>query len=166
MNSHKKRAVTITQILDKIIPDNSNIGASTKTNMNSEPLEWINAALKLIGSNSTPLAPNDASIIVAKAKTAFVQGNPRAWWMSLKGHVKIYDSQKEKLENVLPSSHDRYWFIPETDENILPIFELSLSEIKDVISQCPFFEYNILDKKLRWIVAESDHNQFHLVSLD
>ena len=134
-------------------------------NMNPETLEFVKSALIRIGSCATPLAANEAHEIIAKAKDTFVQDNPRAWWMSLKGNVTLIDSKKYNLEEVLPPSSNGYWFIPETEADELPVFDLTLLEIKGVLNECPFFEYYILDKKILWLVVESDHNQFHLAKI-
>jgi hypothetical protein len=83
--------------------------------------------------------------------------------MSPKGRVTTYDSKQHTLAEVLPSRSDRYWFIPETESPHPPVFDLSLDQIAAVLNECPFFEYYIADKANRWVVAESDHDQFHVI---
>jgi hypothetical protein len=130
--------------------------------MSSEMLEWIMDALKRQGSSATPLAPSEAKSIVAAAKEKFVQGNPRAWWTSLRVPAKVYNSQDYTLEEILPSQDQSYWFIPETEEDNLSVFDLTGAEVSAVLKECPYFEYYILNKQNQWLIAESDHNRFYV----
>lgn len=99
---------------------------------------------------------------MANARETFVVGNPRAWWMSLRGESEMFSSTERTLWDVLPSRDKSYWFIPETETDDLPVFDLTCSEIAAVLNECPFFEYYVVDKRNSWLVAESDHNQFHI----
>jgi len=83
--------------------------------------------------------------------------------MKLKGEPKLYDSHKYTVGEILPTRDNRYWFIPETEENELKVFDLTFSEIDRLLQECPFFEFYIVDKEYRWLIAESDHNQFHVL---
>jgi hypothetical protein len=132
--------------------------------MSSEIRGWVLEALGRLKNVAAPLSKAEARLIVANAKRIFVGGNPCAWWLNLKGPTKIYDSTNYKLEEILPSCEKDYWFIPETEEEDLPVFSLTRLEIETVLNGCPFFEYYVLDKDNQWLVAESDHNQFHVVT--
>jgi hypothetical protein len=131
--------------------------------MNSDILEWINETLTRLGISIVPLASDEARRIVANAKETFVVGNPRAWWMSLRGQSEVFNSRERKIKDILPSHENSYWFIPETEADDLPVFDMTSSEIEAVLAECPFFEYYVLDKKNSWLVAESDHDQFHVI---
>src|SRR5262245_7886443 len=131
--------------------------------MDPEIIEWIETAAKKLMIRACPLPANESNAIVSQAKAAFVVGSPRAWWMSPKTHPQVYDPKTHRLEDVLPSKHPSYWFIPETEQPVPPVFDLKLSDIQAIIGGCPFFEYYIVDKEYRWLVAESDHNQYHVV---
>ena len=116
----------------------------------------------MLGFPGKPLASDEARQVISNAKRAFVTDNPRAWWLNLKGATQIYDSKTNQLNDVLPSNDKSYWFIPEIEEDDLPVFDLTLEEIQGVLDECPFFEYYVLNKLNRWLVAESDHDQFYV----
>jgi hypothetical protein len=114
--------------------------------MNSEILGLLMRALSSIGSDAKPLPTPEARQIVAKAKAAFVSGNPRAWWMSLQAEPNILSSKGRTVGQVLPACGRTHWFIPETESNDLPVFDLSCSEIEAVLEVCPCFEYYVIDR--------------------
>jgi len=130
--------------------------------MSSEIRDWVLEALRQSKIDVVPLPKAEARLLVSNAKRNFVNGNPRAWWMNLKGSTKTYDSTNYKLVEILPSCDKDYWFIPETEEESLPVFSLTRAEIETILNECPFFEYYVLSKYNQWLVAESDHNQFYV----
>ena len=82
--------------------------------------------------------------------------------MSPAGPVESYDSKSYRLREILPSAEECYWFIPESEEEDLLVFDLTCDEIEKLIAACPFFEYYVVNKQNQWFVAESDHNQFQV----
>jgi hypothetical protein len=132
--------------------------------MDSEILNWIVEALSKFKIHAKAVELHNARAIIRQTTRTFVDGHPRAWWMALKGKPKVYDSKSHKLSEVVPSLHETVWFIPETEMEDLPVIELSVSQIERVVNDCPFFEYYVVDKQNRWLVTESDHNEFYVVS--
>lgn len=61
------------------------------------------------------------------------------------------------LTEVAPPTTDDVWFIVDEDNDQKFVFSLPLSEIKNIIEECRYFEYYIVDKKLKWLLAENDH---------
>src|SRR5437763_15766266 len=112
--------------------------------MNSEVFEWVTKAIKSLRIPVTPLAAEEARVVVSNAKRAFVRGDPRAWWLDLKGPTQVYDSKTTRLKDVLPTNDKSYWFIPEIEEDELPVFDLTGRQIEAVLDECPFFEYYVL----------------------
>ena len=112
--------------------------------------EWLEDASGTVGTNLRELElDSDQGHELSNAVlNRFVDGNPRAWWMSLKedfevSRVNIDDSDSELKYRV---------------------FKASLDVIISLIRECPFFEYYILPQDISWLVAESDHGQLYLVT--
>jgi hypothetical protein len=139
--------------------------ANATMNMSAEIeiVDWIKQALRRVGSNAKSIPTSEANRIVRNARKKFVNGNPRAWWMSLKAEPTTYCSETTKLKEILPPQNAGYWFVPEMETDELPVFELSSGEIQTVLNESPYFEYYILPKDYAWLIAESDHNQFYVV---
>src|SRR5713101_6102138 len=108
--------------------------------MRSEIQLWVETALRNLNLDAKPIDGATAQSIVTAAKTTFVKDNPRAWWMNLKAPSKRYGATHYELDEVLPTNEPSYWFIPETEDEWPPVFDLQLSQIKAVLSECPFFE--------------------------
>src|ERR1700759_2360034 len=119
--------------------------------MNSEMIDWIKEAINRLDIKSSPAPEADARRIIQKAQDTFVSDHPRAWWMSLKGKPEIFDSRTHSLGQILPSHEQGYWFIPEAEVADLPVFELSRSQIEELLKECPFFEYYIIQKDFNWL---------------
>lgn len=130
--------------------------------MDPEILKQVIESVVQLKGMACQLATSEASRIISNAKQTFVSGNPRVWWMSLKRPVETYDSKLYKLEEIIPSHDLSYWFVPETETSDLPVFELTCSDINFVLKNCPYFEYYILSKENRWVLAESDHDLYYI----
>jgi len=126
----------------------------------SDITDWIQeAGVEL----SHPFLRCDAAIasrITRLAKSKFVEGNPRVWWLSLSRPFATHDSSSLTFADVLPARADRVWFIPEDDSKELPLYDLSPDDIELIRKNCPLFEYYALDKDFRWLVIETDHDRF------
>ena len=101
-----------------------------------------------------------AGRITQLAREKFVIGNPRVWWLSLSRPFVTRDSSNSTFVDILPVPTDRVWFIPEDDSHELPLYDLSPDDVDLIRNNCPLFEYYVLDKKLDWLVIETDHDQF------
>lgn len=106
---------------------------------------------------------NEAISIQNKIKEAFIKGEPRAWWLSLKQpYEKIEFSNGEGYKNLakfVPKNELKCWFIPETGDINLPVFYAKVDVITLVLAECHFFEYYLVGKQFDWMIIENDHNE-------
>jgi hypothetical protein len=97
------------------------------------------------------------------AMSQFVIDNPRAWWLALKEPVQSYPYPKgdghQFVHLYIPAEDERCWFIPETEEDELPVYDVYIPEVRRVLSECSYFEYYLVDKRFEWLIIESDHNE-------
>lgn len=61
------------------------------------------------------------------------------------------------LDEVAPPTTGDVWLIVDEDNDEKFVFSLPLSKIKKIIEECRYFEYYIVDKNLKWLLAENDH---------
>ena len=113
------------------------------------------------GTTVKRLSDKDARSVEDTARAKYVRGNPRVWWLGLEG-CESYDSNSVELSTVIPDKTGACWFLPETDEPSLPVYEVDASSLPQLIKECPYFEFNIVAKDFSWLVAESDHNVYFL----
>lgn len=121
---------------------------------------WIKQAACKQNINLRRLSDDDARLVEEAARRRYVKGNPRAWWLSLNSVCETYDSRAVEPSTVFPDRSGSCWFLPETDEAHLPVYEVDVTQIQRLLSDCPFFEYNIVSRDFSWLVAESDHNVY------
>ena len=122
--------------------------------------EWIHAAIETYKLAAIRVDEAGARLIVETARGKFVQGRPRAWWMSLDGVVKRLPSEGVGLLALLPEPGNEVYFIPETESRSLPVYSAVAKDVAFIIDECPFFEYYVVDSQFRWLIAESDHNEY------
>jgi len=105
--------------------------------------------------------------IVSQVRKVFVRGHPRAWWLSLKYPAKTKEYAEGNahlhLREHIPFSDKNCWFIPETEQQSLPVFDIGTEYLSALLSEVSFFEYYLVGKSLNWLVIETDHNS--IVSL-
>jgi hypothetical protein len=123
---------------------------------------WINEA-----ATATDIAvarqPSDvARNLLNNARTAFVQDNPRAWWLALRPPFKQFLSDEIGLTDVLPSTDSTCYLVPETETEELPVYEIDAKSVEVLLKECPYFEYYVFAKDLSWLVTEPDHNVFYV----
>lgn len=128
--------------------------------MEHEIEHWIEDAAINAGFSIERLPKAVAATITLKARSQFVSGNPSAWWMSLSRECEQYDSTKHKLVDVLPEPTGQCWLIPETDSEDLPVYSIELSQLSELLGECPYFEYYVVGSDFGWIVLESHHNVY------
>jgi len=135
--------------------------------MNSEIPKWIKEVADDKGLH-VKLLPLDQSICIQNSlKAKFVCGEPRAWWMSLSHEARtIQTYNPANLANHLPSAVERCWFLAETEEETIPVYEIVTSDLSALISDCPFFEYYLAPFDEQWLVMESDHNLLYVVEMN
>jgi hypothetical protein len=119
--------------------------------------------LKLSQHDFRQCDPELARRVVGAVKETFVTGNPRSWWLSLKHSFESFDYPAaqgfSRITQHLPKGVKTCWFIPETEEDDLPIFDIAAHRIVEILSQCSLFEYYLVGKGYDWILIENDHNQ-------
>lgn len=119
--------------------------------------------LKLPTSEIRLCEKNEALNIFTKAKNIFVKDNPRVWWLSLNVPFESFYYEASDgfkyLGKYISKKETSFWFIPETDEGNILVFETTLNALEEVIGETNFFEYNLVGKNFDWIVIENDHNE-------
>jgi len=107
--------------------------------------------------------------IVSQVKEAFVEGHPRVWWLSLKYPAKTKEYAEGNahlhLREHIPFSDKKCWFIPETEQQSLPVFDMRIEYLSALLSEISFFEYYLVGKRLNWLVIETDHNSIVSVAV-
>lgn len=102
--------------------------------------------------------------LLEKIKNIFVVGDPRVWWLSFKNKPDLLTSndEEEYLELTKYFSRDEEcYFIAELDE--LHIFQSRIDIIVNLISECSFFEYYVIDNRLTKLICETEHGDLLLV---
>ncbi len=101
--------------------------------------------------------------ICQAAKGRFVVDDPRAWWLDLSQPAESHSYPKgdghQFVHLYVPEGNERCWFIPETEEDELPVYDVCISEVRRVLSECSYFEYYLVDKRFEWLIIENDHNE-------
>ena len=123
---------------------------------------WIADAGKELNHDFVKLSQEESTNIVSRAKEKFVLDDPRSWWMSLRLPYKRYSVLEKAINDLMPGTIEKVWFIPETEEECMPVYELSPSEIQMLRENCPPFEYYVIPKTMKWIMIENDHDEFIL----
>lgn len=108
-------------------------------------------------------SPDAARQIQQEAMKAFVVNNPRAWWMALRHrqasvHFPQGDGHRH-LQDYVPASQSRAWFIIETGQAALPVYDVEVASLARIISECQFFEYYLVDRDFEWLICDTDHNE-------
>lgn len=104
----------------------------------------------------------EASHIVKQAMTIFVEGNPRSWWLSLRGRREYFPYETvgfDHLREHVPLSEGKFWFVPETEEMDMPVYECDIDGLVRVLARCFLFEYYVLGKAMNWLIINTDHGQ-------
>ena len=132
--------------------------------------EQIDKALAEL--NAPPLAirelPEDeAWNIYHEAMHKFVDDNPRVWWLSLKKKpvsIDVDDSAEfHYLRQHWPKEDTRCYFVPENESDTPRVFDVTLEGIIQILGNASFFEYNLVGKRLDWIMIENDHNELLII---
>jgi len=121
--------------------------------------------LKLSSASFKRLDASAAQQIVDKAKAKYVVGNPRAWWLSLKEPYKSYeyDLFTNDLSEYIPNQETECYWIPESEEEHLSVYDTQISAVRQILEQTPFFEYYVLGKNLDWLLIENDHSELIVI---
>jgi hypothetical protein len=108
----------------------------------------------------------ESAKLASIAKERFVIGNPRVWWLGFSPPYQSHsydkpDEWKARLNAAIPEGTKKCWLIGEPDSDTTPytVYVTDTSKVAEVLSQCRFFEYYLVDPNLNWIIADTDHNQ-------
>lgn len=116
----------------------------------SQELGIVKQVSELIGDNKVS--------ILKEIKDKFIIGNPRVWWLSFKKKPLNYvfddELQYKRIVNFF-NKREICYFITELDD--LHIFKTSIGNIINIINECSFFEYYIVDLNLTKLLCETDH---------
>lgn len=124
--------------------------------------EWIEAAIRNHHLQISKLPREQAQECVRETRAKFVLDNPRAWWMNLKVKPTRMSATGLPLIKAAPATEAYPFFIPETEDEELPVYRAPLSELTRLIEECPFFEYYVVAPDKGWLLIESDHNEYFL----
>lgn len=111
--------------------------------------------------------------IMSKIKNKYVEGNPRAWWLSLKNKVETIPYEDNSAYKNIPALiKGRYpetissivYFIADEDNESLYLYRIPLEKLTLIIEECRYFEYYIVSSELSWMVCENDHGELILCS--
>lgn len=113
------------------------------------------------------LPPVRSREICSAVKDQFVVGNPRSWWLALRhpaeSHLHSGGDGRRFVHSYVPATEKRCWFVPETEEEDLPVYDVCVSEVARVLGECRFFEYYMAGKRMDWLVLENEHNEVLVV---
>ena len=107
--------------------------------------------------------------ILAKIMCKFVEGNPRAWWLSFKIKAQIYSFQDEfqyKRIDTFFENNEICYFITQLLYDKLYVFESNIRNIINIIGECSFFEYYIINHSLTKLLCETDHGDLLLIDVN
>jgi hypothetical protein len=107
------------------------------------------------------LPDNEAVSVVREAQARYVIGNPRVWSLALKPPYARHDGSTTSIQDVLPRHTGPVFLIPEADSLPL-VYEIDASHLDAILKGCPYFEYNVIDPTLRWLLAESEHDVIYV----
>ena len=106
--------------------------------------------------------------IVSEIKDIYVNGNPRAWWLSLKHRKYVFSytdnsgykniSQivcKQLNESKVINKH--IFLIADEDNEQMYVYNIPLYSLPEIIENCRYFEYYVADHELSWLICENDH---------
>ena len=119
--------------------------------------------LNLDSNDIVRLEMQQTEQLIEVAKTRFVEGNPRAWWLSLRVPYQI---AAQDTSSGAPSLMKHWaidepfcWLVPEVEDGSYPVYQTTVPIVEKLLSQCRFFEYYLLNKPLDLLLIENDHNQ-------
>jgi hypothetical protein len=128
-------------------------------------LEEAFSALNLPESDLRKCSLAESTEIQTNAMQLYVNGNPRSWWMGLKRpHLAYnYDFPSDHIVEHMPSNDERVWWIPETEQEHLYVYDVRPLVINKIMEKTAQFEYYVLRKDLSWLIIETDHGELWVI---
>lgn len=109
--------------------------------------------------------PVESHEIVEKARAVFVVDDPRVWWLDLRWKPTRCPSENASIDSVVPAGCRTAWFIVEDGTRGLPVYEATPGDVEVIRKNGPAFEYYYVDKDFRWMIVETDHDEFMVCEL-
>jgi len=115
--------------------------------------------------------PEDSDQLLSAIKYTYVNGNPRAWWLSLNHKQKTFtysdNSGYKHIKKIIKKLHgnkkiDDVFFIADDDEML--IYRIPLDSLEKIVENSIFFEYYVVANDLSWLVCENDHGDIIVCS--
>lgn len=127
----------------------------------------ISMALKDLGLSKTDLREiprNQAKPILKTIKDRFTTNqNTRWWWEYFRETLPMQSARfnygYQLIDKVVPSKEEKVWLV--TEEGFPNIFRLYIGKptvIKNVLGECPSFEYYLVGLNYKWLVCENHHD--------
>ena len=104
--------------------------------------------------------------VLQKIQAFFVVGNPRVWWLSLKYKPVTFIFEQENSYKRITDffgEEEEVWLVIEDEEQLL--YKTNISCIINIISECSYFEYNIITQNFDRFLCENDHDEFLFIDL-
>lgn len=106
--------------------------------------------------------------IISEIKHTYVNGNPRAWWLSLKHRHDIFsytdDSGYKNISRIVSERlnseavlNEQVFFIADEDNEYMYLYNIPLCFLVHIIEGCRYFEYYVVAHDLSWLICENDH---------
>lgn len=128
--------------------------------------ELINAIQELgIAEQVSELIGDNKISILKEIKEKFVADNPRVWWLSFKKKPQNYVFEDEfQYKRIVDffNENEICYFVTELDD--LHVFKTSIKNIIDMINECSFFEYYVVNLNLTNLLCETDHGDLLLIN--
>ena len=109
------------------------------------------------------LAPVDADRVYTAALHHFVATpSPAWWWESFRqestSRAFLGDSGWNHLLELVPDPEEKVWFITEEDASpFYIVYEASPRALRQLLGECYFFEYYLIDQDHEWLLCENHH---------
>lgn len=136
--------------------------------MVNEIIDETLEGLQLSSDEIKELPIEEAKRIFNEAKSKFVDGDPRVWWLKLKTMPLKIDTDDlpglSFLKDNWPSNESSCYFIPENESDTPRVFDASLMSVLTILENSSFFEYYLVGKYLNWLMIETDHNELLIVN--
>ena len=132
----------------------------------SEVIKEIESAIDLLNLSSSDIVLLDNSTnrsLYYDLLSTFVQNGDRRWWwedFKTSFNLKDFEFPFDHLNKIIPDLDKNVWLMVEDDQlDFYPIYDVTPTIIKDIISNCFGFEYYIIDKDKSWLLCENHHKR-------
>ena len=136
--------------------------------MDSEIESEIDGVMDQLGLHDRlrKLNRGDARELLSQAQERFLKESSPFWWSCFSGELK---TAREKAGDLLESFTGligepvpECFFFPEPRSSDSLVYIGLLSDFCELVNQCFYFEFYILDKDFRWVACENHHGQLIL----